>query len=148
LGQPKKQSGTLTSKFTEETLREEVGTIEAELDRRYGSLRDKSGDPIMEWEMRVEHAEFAVQHYRSLLDEWEAEFKDRYGEGSQEYRNLIAENIPIRERLDKDEEDLLNPETVTRALEFYHEIWKKYRGWDYSGEIPKQRKLERQPGIV
>ena len=145
--QPKKQPKTLTSGF-EEALREEVDAIETELDRRYGPLRDKSGDPIMEWGVRVEHAEFAVQHYRSLLDEWEAEFKDRYGEDSREYKNLILENTPIRERLNKDEEDLLNPETVTRAIKFYHEIWKKYRGWDYSGEVPRQRKIERHPGIV
>jgi len=155
LGRVKKQERSLTNEFgkklspIEEQLLELVEDIEHHMRMEHSpDWEAQGGDPYLRDELRLERAERAIRHYRGLLDEWEEEFKGRYGEDSQEYKNLLAENKIVRERLDNDETNLLKPEVVERAVEFYHAIWAKYRGWDYSGEQPRQRRVERQPNVL
>lgn len=146
--QNEKPAKTLTRSMND-AAQEVLDAIELQMTQQYGpDWKAQGGDPYLRDELRLENAEYAIRHYRDLLGEWEEEFKERYGEDSQEYKNLLVENKIIRERLDNDEDNLLKPEVVERAVEFYHAIWAKYRGWDYSGEQPRKRKLERQPNVL
>ncbi len=99
---------------------------------------------------RIEQAERDIRLYMGLLDEWEQEFKKRYGDASEEYQGLITENEKTREQLNEDLERIGDPKTQMKAIEIYRSIWTKYRKFEQvegSHEF-KQRQTRREPGIV
>ncbi|MFA5591973.1 MAG: hypothetical protein WC989_01490 [Micavibrio sp.] len=104
----------------------------------------------MEHQLRADQAERDINAYRELLGEWEQEFKDRYGKDSQEYKVLAAENEKTKKQLDKDLNDLDNPQTQMKAIEFYRSICAKYRKFEQveGSHEYKQVKLRREPGII
>lgn len=114
------------------------------------SARGERGLPVeMENQLRAEQAERDINEYRGLLNEWEQEFKERYGEDSQEYKELIADNQKTRTQLDEDLQDLDNPQTQTKAIEFYRSIVLKYRHWEVGENFDyKQVRREREPGVL